>query len=250
MKITYIQHSGFAMELEDVVFVFDYYKGTMPKFPKDKQVIVFSSHKHHDHFCHDIFDLADTYENVSYVLSKDIRMSDQYMINHGIPLELKERITYVPKNAMMDMTLLSKKSLKIETLTSTDEGVAFLLTLDQESETKNGLVIYHAGDLNWWSWQGESQEEYEDMTARFVTEMKKLEGKEIDIAFVPLDPRQEDRYWWGFDYFMKSTKTTKVFPMHCWEDYSIIGKLKDKDCSKDYRDAIVTITKPGEEFII
>ena len=250
MKVTYIQHSGFSVELNDVVLVFDYYKGTIPEFAKEKQIIVFSSHKHHDHFCLDIFSLAKKYENITYVLSKDTRMSDNYMVNHEIPLELKDNIIYVQKNSTTELNLLSGKKMNIETLTSTDEGVAFLLTLSHEIEPEEKQVIYHAGDLNWWSWQGESQEEYEEMTSRFLAEMKKLEGKEIGVAFVPLDPRQEDRFWWGFDCFMKTTRTSKVFPMHCWEDYSVIEKLKDKDCSEEYRDAIVTITKPGEEFYL
>ena len=33
MKITYISHSGFAVELENHIFLFDYYKGEIPKWP-------------------------------------------------------------------------------------------------------------------------------------------------------------------------------------------------------------------------
>ena len=33
----------------------------------------------------------------------------------------------------------------IETLKSTDEGVAYIVHSD-------GITIYHAGDLNWWHW--------------------------------------------------------------------------------------------------
>ena len=39
-------------------------------------------------------------------------------------------------------------AVRIRTLKSTDEGVAFLV----EAEGKS---IYHAGDLNWWYWEGE-----------------------------------------------------------------------------------------------
>ena len=45
-------------------------------------------------------------------------------------------------------------------LKSTDEGVAFLVEV-------NGVVIYHAGDLNWWHWDEEPKSWNNDMAARF-----------------------------------------------------------------------------------
>lgn len=49
MKITYIHHSCFVIEIEDCIFIFDYYKGELPKFDKDKRIIFFVSHGHNDH---------------------------------------------------------------------------------------------------------------------------------------------------------------------------------------------------------
>ena len=37
MKITYIDHSGFCVECENVVFIFDYYKGELPEFDRKKK---------------------------------------------------------------------------------------------------------------------------------------------------------------------------------------------------------------------
>ena len=34
MKITYINHSGFLVETENCYYVFDYYKGEMPRLDK------------------------------------------------------------------------------------------------------------------------------------------------------------------------------------------------------------------------
>ena len=36
MEITYIGHSGFYVELEEALLLFDYYKGSMPKLPHEK----------------------------------------------------------------------------------------------------------------------------------------------------------------------------------------------------------------------
>lgn len=50
MKITYLRHSGFLVELEQVWLLFDYYRGEIPEFPKGKKGYVFVSHRHIDHF--------------------------------------------------------------------------------------------------------------------------------------------------------------------------------------------------------
>ena len=43
MKITYLEHSGFTIEHEDVVMIFDYYKGRLPDMPAEKKVYVFAA---------------------------------------------------------------------------------------------------------------------------------------------------------------------------------------------------------------
>ena len=53
MKVTYLYHSGFAVELEKHIFVFDYMKGKLPDWDGRKEIIFFASHKHPDHFVMD-----------------------------------------------------------------------------------------------------------------------------------------------------------------------------------------------------
>ena len=72
MKITYIAHSGFLVELVETAFLFDYYEGTIPEIGKEKALFIFSSHRHPDHFNPEIFKLAEGRKNVTYVLSYDI----------------------------------------------------------------------------------------------------------------------------------------------------------------------------------
>ena len=38
IKITYLEHSGFTVECDDYVLIFDYYKGNLPQFDKDKKI--------------------------------------------------------------------------------------------------------------------------------------------------------------------------------------------------------------------
>ena len=41
MKVTYLYHSGFAVELEKHIFVFDYMKGKLPDWDGRKEIIFF-----------------------------------------------------------------------------------------------------------------------------------------------------------------------------------------------------------------
>ena len=183
--------------------------------------------------------MMEAYNNVTYLLSNDIKMNEKYMERVEIPKESAKNIQYLKKNQTYNIS----DSLVVTTLTSTDEGVAFLIEY-------KGQLIYYAGDLNWWSWKGETQEEYEDMTSRFQREMKKLEGKKIKVAFLPLDPRQEERFCWGFDYYMKMTDTLHAFPMHFWEDPSVIDKLKNMDIAAGYKERIEMVDAEGKTFYI
>lgn len=45
MKVIFIDHSGFLVELEKCVLLFDYYKGEIPKI-EGKKWYVFASHFH------------------------------------------------------------------------------------------------------------------------------------------------------------------------------------------------------------
>lgn len=238
MKVTYIHHSCFTAELSNTVLVFDYYVPEqervledgnlygLPEFDIEKSIYVFVSHKHADHFDRQIFHLARKYKKIWFLLSKDIKMSSSYMDKIKVPMEARERIFYLGAGRSETFG-----ELKVETLKSTDEGVAFLVSCE-------GKEIYHAGDLNWWTWIGESEEEGKDMAERFKAEIKRIEGRHFDAAFLPLDPRQEERFFWGFDYFMRHTDTSFAYPMHFWDKPSVIGRLLRLEESKPYREKI------------
>lgn len=85
MKITYIHHSSFSVELERSVLLFDYFEGEIPEFDPEKSVYVFASHKHHDHYDKKIFELAERYPHILFILSGDICMNSKYMDRIGIP---------------------------------------------------------------------------------------------------------------------------------------------------------------------
>ena len=227
MKITYIHHSSFSVELENCILLFDYFEGKLPVWDKNKKVYVFSSHSHSDHFNKVVFDLEKDYPNITYILSDDIKNS------------LSNNTIFVKPNQSIIVD-----DLEIKTLKSNDLGVAFIV----QAENK---LFYHAGDLNYWHWEGElTDEENYNMGLSYKTELNKIKGLNFDVSFIPLDPRQGKQYSLGFDTFMNTVNTKHAFPMHLWNDYSTVDKLLSDDISKNYRDKIIKVSKDFEEFIL
>ncbi len=246
MKITYIHHSAFSVELDDKVLLFDYFNKELPHWNPDCRLYVFASHKHFDHYSRKIFDLVQQYPNIQFILAKEIRMTQSYMDRWNIPMEARERMHFVQKNAEYDF-----EELHVTTLTSTDSGVAFIVRT-------GGKTIYHAGDLHWWAWKPEIAPEYEmsdekakRMEENFKREVDKYDRSfHVDAAFLPLDIRLEDNFYKGFDYYMRRWDIEKAFPMHCWGRFDAIDKLKAMELTREYRDRIADITKDGEVFVV
>ena len=220
MKVTYIVHSCYYVELEHCGLLFDYYSGPLPE--TDKPLYVFASHSHDDHFSPDVFRLSQPGKEVHYLLSKDIFRS-------RVPEELKESVTFVAPRQFYEVG-----AVRAATLRSTDQGVAFAVTCD-------GKKIYHAGDLNWWHWEEEGTEYNQQMKEDYQNTLRLMEGEHVDVAFVPVDPRLEDAYYWGIDWYMRHTDTERVYPMHMWGQYEIQDRLLCQPETAPYRERIVKV---------
>ncbi len=210
MRITYLGHSGFLAETKEHYLLFDYYTGKLPVFSPEKKLTVFVSHSHQDHYNKEIFALQNGL-HITYVLSGDIRRKriEELVHRENELLSVRAHETY----------RLYGDQMAIETLRSTDIGVAYLVTLSEEGRTYH---FYHAGDLNLWKWAEESKAHNNNMEANFRREMELIRGRHFDAAFVPLDPRQEDFAFGGMDLFLETADADAVFPMHFWRQPEII----------------------------
>ena len=238
MTVTYIGHSGFLLETEDAYFLFDYFKGTIPELKNNKSIIVFSSHRHHDHFNPEIFELIKIYPDIRYVLSYDIPLK-RHLKNMKTRDRPSEKHLITKKNIETMLKLPNGKDLKISTFRSTDEGVAFLLEYDNK-------VYYHAGDLNCWDWKEEPKSYRNNMIQLYIREIQKMDNLKIDVAFVPLDPKLEETAYEGLEIFMEHTNPQIVFPMHCWGKYDIISSFLNKH--PEYKEKIRMINNEGQIF--
>ena len=140
MKVWYLYHSGVAVRTGGYLLIFDYWKnhtlpGGIPALIQKENcpVLVFCSHAHDDHFNPEILQWRRNFSKVEYILSDDIAsQTGCTMLSSG--------------------AVLSRPDYTVRTFASTDAGVAFLVEID-------GVSIYHAGDLHWWHWSSEPDQE-------------------------------------------------------------------------------------------
>ena len=234
MEIHYIYHSSFLAECSSCSLLFDYFRGYIPVIPPEKPLYVFASHFHQDHFSAGIFDLALKYHDVTFILSSDIkehgRLERNIIDEFGIRYEGGDTGNPQGKIVLLgpDETW-SDGVIRVETLRSNDEGVAFIISAPE--------TIYYAGDLNNWYWDEEPDSL--ELVDAYHKEMEKIRGRHFEIAFVPLDPRLGEHAKDGIMDFLAAADADLVFPMHMWDDYDIIDRFYNAPETKPYRDKIV-----------
>jgi L-ascorbate metabolism protein UlaG (beta-lactamase superfamily) len=245
------------VELDHVQLLFDYVGGPLPELDPGKDLLVFASHRHGDHFDPMIFDLASCHPKVHYFLAYDIR-------SKKIPPELADKVTSVRSHRVLEygcrtsdslcstQNLTDKNNMLEESATviirsykSTDEGVAFIVQAD-------GHTIYHAGDLNDWHWEGETSMYNNNMKANYLRELKRMhtDGMHPDAAMVPVDGRLEGSFYIGLKEYMEEVGAAHIFPMHFWKDYTTIDRIRSHESAAPYKDKIAQIEREGQEFQI
>lgn len=200
-EITYLDNSGFLVKTRQHTLVVDYYNNRpaghgagrdggvidIDRLTGDN-IYVFVSHRHMDHYNPVIFKWEKHVRNIRYILSDDVPA------HPGALMAAPNR----------EYTL---DDIRIETLRSTDEGVAFIVDVD-------GLCIYHAGDLNWWNWEGDDFEWNAQMAGDYRRQMDFIVGRKIDVAFVPVDPRLGGSMLLGIHLLMNMADVRCAIPMH------------------------------------
>lgn len=235
MHVTFLDHSGFLVELPGLTLLFDWWKGDLPPLPSGP-LLVFASHRHPDHFDPRIFALDDGQRDVRFLLGKGIHLTDRNRKKWGLS-----------EKAAADCRVLSGgesasplPGVTVEALPSTDEGVAFLVTAE-------GRTVFHAGDLNWWHWEGEDKAWSANMAADFKRYTEPLRGRCADLALLPLDPRLGVPYaYWGLLRFLELMDVRRLLPMHQWEQPEITDEFLR--AYPQYAPITTVIRREGEIF--
>ena len=159
MTLTYIFHSGFVLETEQSILVFDYWldpSGVMDGVLRsEKPMYVFSSHFHEDHYTKDIFEWKKLREGITYILSKDIYKHRR--------ASKEDADVWLAKGGTW-----SDDTISVWALGSTDSGVSWIVETEGKAAIKREQSqacldsaereqarpkvkrIFHAGDLNNW----------------------------------------------------------------------------------------------------
>ena len=129
MRVTYLAHSGFLIELSAVSLLFDWWKGSLPPLPEGKPLLVFVSHGHEDHFDPHIFALDDGTREVRFLLGKGLHLGKGSMAKWGVSEATAGKCRLVRGGDDFE----ALPGIRVEALRSTDAGVAYLVTAEGQT---------------------------------------------------------------------------------------------------------------------
>ncbi|MCQ2192922.1 MAG: MBL fold metallo-hydrolase [Paludibacteraceae bacterium] len=250
MKLTYIFHSGFAVETEACILIFDYWHDPAKVLPNlllsPKPMYVFSSHFHEDHFTKKIFEWKANKPNVKYILSKDILKRHR--------ADKDDADVWLAKGGTW-----SDACLNVTATGSNDSGVSWIIDVD-------GKRIFHAGDLNNWFSRFLSDEEPSTLIhsdeipfgvdpiaeeKAFLGELKDVRKltDAFDVAFFPVDGRIGNGYMKGGRQFLDRFKVNMFVPMH-FVASGFESSWRFKNYSDRFGVPFWTITENGDTLFI
>ncbi len=211
----YIAHSAFLVETESATLLFDWAARELPPIRADKPLYVFISHVHNDHFKREVFDLAYRYPQVEFFLGYHNEYQELNKFFDSLPDKIADHLSRFHGEQKL---YSDDEKLLVNTLRSTDEGVAFLCEID-------GKTIYHAGDLFLMQIMRKDPadlREFEEFT-------EPLRGKVIDYAMLPLDSRSYDVAEGTIRRYMEIATIRTWSPMHLWGKYAFVDEFLSRN---------------------
>ena len=201
MHITYLMNSGFAVELEHTLLVFDAYEDPARAIDKVlvrqawEHVYFFASHSHYDHFNGDLLQQYAPY-------------ADRYILSHDIRHTVGARKLPAEKCVFLDdYSHWEADGIAVDSYSSTDIGTSLAVMTE-------GKILFHAGDYNWWDWTGDTHENRMLAANGFHKQLKRLSGLVADVAFFPVDGRLETSMAKGAKEFCAACEVHALVTMH------------------------------------
>ncbi len=253
LNIYFIDHSGFLVELENVVLIFDFFQDpaqVLSLFSKCKKPFVFFvSHSHADHWNREILNFK-TNASIYYILDSSC---DSKELRQRATNSNREIILVQPGDLLQDHLHDIPSLLRLYVFASTDEGSSFLLMSTEGS-------FIHLGDLNDWDWQDEDSEQ---MEADYKAELLKMaatwaalnqdeslpaKSKHLRLSFVPVDKRLEEMALKGALTFLDYLQPEYLLPMHLSGGIELPRKLANTLIQQGLANTtqIIELTKPGQ----
>ncbi len=230
LRVVYLGANGFAVSAGDTLLVIDDVNGVSAPGEGIRQGKVterlISRFRHTvflvtgglpEHFNEAVCRFAET-ETVSYVIAD----------------ELPEG---VPGRRMRRGDLCLEGDAEIAAYGATGSGVSYLIKTA-------GWRIFCAGELNFWHWRerstlreiGQAERDYEQA-------VRELYGKEIDLAFFPLDPRMGEYCDAGIQHFLMNVKPKALAPTHWQGRTDVLEEFARRNHSRTT--GVLGLTRPG-----
>ena len=217
MIIHYLYNSGFAIELENRLLVFDYYRmepyeggwsdGIVPaRLAQFDKAYVFISHGHADHFNSEIFSFPDRGVETIFIADRSVARGHEDVV------------------AMSPGTRWEDDFMRVSAHPSTDVGVSFQVEVD-------GRTVFHAGDLNCWHWMIDNSEQEEARArAEYTKALDEISESmsRVDVAFFPVAPRMRGACGDGALEFLERFDVGLFIPMHFREDVEDVQQFVEK----------------------
>lgn len=215
MRLTYIFHSGFAIETERCVIIIDYWidpTDTVKRLLQSgKPVYLLASHHHEDHFNREVFRWKRTNPNIKYLLARDILDTQR--------ADADEADVWFEKGDTW-----SDSNLQVRAFGSNDCGVSWMLNVE-------GKCIFHAGDLNNWyakfltdryrgrkifSFEFNSEIDPVEDERQYLAELDDIAKvtTSFDVVMFPVDGRIGNGYMLGARQFLDRFQVRQLVPMH------------------------------------
>ena len=206
MKVTYLYHSGYLVETQQYFLLFDCIDLSQVQWNPRKPWFVFVSHHHQDHFLPEVLGLDAT-----------------IVVGYDVPVKTPSESIF----SMKPHDVLKWDLLEVKALGSTDEGISFLIQVDQR-------VLFYAGDLNNWHWKLESTpQEIATMNQQYLEIINDLQGQSIDVLFYPLDPRLQVEIDLGLIQLLEIVEVNRIFPLHFSSDLAGIVRYYERSPLSD-----------------
>jgi L-ascorbate metabolism protein UlaG (beta-lactamase superfamily) len=161
----------------------------------NKKVFIFVSHSHSDHFVKSFIQFKTG--KVHYIFSEDVPTSG-----------FKNVLTMKPGER------LDVAGLTVNAYASSDLGNAYAVSMES-------FQLFFAGDLNWWHWENAGVTANRAEEKLFKDIVDTIDIRRFDLAFIPVDPRLGDAFYWAGAYFLERFDIRHFIPIHFGTNFVI-----------------------------
>lgn len=245
----YLNHSGFLLETEQRLFIFDFYTDPAQLLSRyencGKAANFFVSHRHSDHWNPDIFDFRNTVPSY-YFLDRALAVEAQRLAA-AAP---QARVFLLEEGSLLKADALGESGLDFLICgASTDEGLSFCFATE-------GEAYFYAGDLNNWDWSDEEgprvERRYREILAHLRAQLEGERSATFNVAFVPVDRRLGAKATSGAHIFLEYFAARNLVPMHLNGGLELPERLAAelRAGGRHLATEVLSLTVPGQSLTL